>query len=462
MSQINAYLEALTNPFSREAIGAQVPDMYSFPTETQMVKCIFTLGNDTEGNLDFVITPSLFQTIICGSPLVGATQGNCPNRSVATIGGIWISDFNPTSGVMVQVAPVVSSTLSLCQGSWISAGVVDPAVVSSQMQRYRIVGMGCRINCLAAPLNQQGKLVLASFPSPRLCFPTRLAGNTGNVATTASNASYATVMQWLDLPWPDASGYATTEILNVPEAQSVTVADLAVNGAIQWVNKPTATGNVAFRDSFNDVQVTNDLTLGETLSGSSGSALSYTISNALSSVGSNKVTGVTVVSPGLPPVGAVLASGTLATLAGFPVGTYVIGYDDDTSGAPIAIYLSANATSVQTTVGVFTYTIPGSSSSTIDPDYYRIDGWESLVVRGTAMGTTANACQLTVEVIFHVEGCPYVSGSVGSFINGGEAPPVDPILLQRAAQAASEQPFFTRVNDGDASFALIGRKRSAM
>jgi hypothetical protein len=455
---MNQYLAALTDPFGEEAIGAQVPDMYSFPTETQMVRAIFTIGNDSLGNLDFIITPSIFQSIICGNPLVNATQGNCPNRSVANIGGIFIPDFTPTSGVQVQVAPVSSPTLSLNVGSWMSAGVVDPDVVDGQFQRYRIVGMGCRIACLAAPLNQQGKLVFASFPSPRLSFPQGLAGNTGSRVTTASTASYATVCQWLDLPWPDAAGYATNEIINVPEAKSITVADLAVNGSIQWVNKPTASGNVGFRDSFNNIQVTNSLTLGETLSGVAGASTAFTISNALTAIGSNALTGATVVSPGFPPQGALLASGGLVTLAGFPVGTQVLGYDETSGG----VYLSANATSIQTTTGVFNASLPGVSGNVIDPDYYRIDGWETLVVRGSAMGTVVNACQLTVEVIYHVEGCPYVSGAVGTFINGGEAPPVDPLMYQRAIQAASEQPFFTRVNNGNDDFTRIGRKRRSL
>jgi len=454
---MNSYLAALTEPFSRAAIGAQVPDMYSFPTETQMVRAIFTLGCDSNGNLDFVVTPSLFQTILCACPLTGAS----PNNSIANIGGVFCQDFTPNSGVLTRLAPVSSPTLSLNVQSWIASGVVTPETVYEQMQRYRIVGMGCRISSLTAPLNQTGKLVMASFPSPRLSFPSNLAGHTGAVATTASNASFATVCQWLDLPWPDASGYSTSEILNVPEAKSITVADLCVNGSIQWVNKPTATGNVAFRDSFNDIVVSNALTLGEVLQGAApagGVSYSYTLTGATGSIGVNYLTGVVAgVVNGLPPAGAVLTGGT-GVPGTFAAGAVVVGYN----AAQTIVYLSTLSLAITASATyTFTLTLPfvsATGDAVIDPDYFRVDGWETLMVRGTQMGNVVNENTISVEVIFHVEGCPYVSGAVGAFINGGEAPPVDPIGYLEAIQAASEMPFFTRVNDGNAD--IVGRKRS--
>ena len=259
---MESYVAALVAPFSRDAIGAQVPDMYSFPTETQMVRCEFKIGTDENGSCDFIIQPSLFQTILCGCPYVNSSLArSSPNVSAAAIGGVFVSDFNPLAVVtpIAPPVPVSGSITPATTGTWNSCGVLTPGVLNTQMQRYRIVGMGCRIRCLTAPLNQQGRVILATLPSARLSFPAGIAGNTA----TASNASYAQVCQWLDLPFPDASGYQSTEILNIPESMECMLSDLSLRGGIEWVAKPTATGSIAFRDTFNDVVLSSSLNLVE-------------------------------------------------------------------------------------------------------------------------------------------------------------------------------------------------------
>jgi len=537
-TQVSKYLMALTEPFDPGAQGAQIPDMYSFPTETQVVRCEFIIRNDANGNLDFIITPSLFQTLICGSP------SGSPNVSIAQIGGVFCNDFSTVTGSLSQNAT-----------SWISSGVCKPEVVYSQMARHRIVGMGCRVRCLAAPLNQQGRLFMASFPSPRLSFPTRIAGNVNdNINTGASLATYKEICTWLDLPDPDSAGYQTTELLNVPEMVTTDVSDLSIMGPVQWVNKPTSTGNVAFRDSFNDVVLTNVLSIGETINTINSGVLSFTagiIDGQYAGVqaGVNFINIQTTLfqegsyvnnwSNGIPPIGACLigasedwfpegthlvsvvpiqtlanyisrndvtitsgsatinyidwsdpqlpAFGTVLTgsiAALFPYNTTVVGFDTVNlliflNAAPLAgvvtqtiqftgsvlfathasTYTFSQNALVNTTIGniEFEYNIEvacdinAQENPVIDPDYYRIDGWETLAVRGAGLGALNNV-SLAVEVIFHVEGCPQISGSVGTFINGGQKPPVQPNLMDAAVTAAQQSPYFTRV-------AAEGRKR---
>lgn len=451
-----SYLAALVAPFSRDAIGAQVPDLYSFPTETQMIRCEFTIGTDNQGNCDFVVQPSLWQTLICNCP---ATAGGVsPNSSPANLGGVYNAEFSP--GTLGVVTPTSTT-------SWSAVGVLGATIngpLAQQMQRYRIVGWGTRLRCLVAPLSQQGRVILATLPSARLSFPSGLAGNAAGV----SNSTNAIAYTFMDLPTPGAEGYMTTEILNVPESMECMLSDLAIKGGIEFVGKPTASGNISFRDSFNDVALTSSLSLGEVATGNLSSGAITTVQLAATStitVAGNSITFASIggnISYGagtaVVPVGAFMTSALQNTFFGIAtVGavtcTGTVGLVTSWS-APVLVAVPSQAQ-------VYFFTGVSSTGSVLDPDYYRIDGWETLAMRGIGLPINQKAV-MSLEVIFHVEGCPFVSGTVGAFVNGGEAPPIDPGLYQAAAQAACEMPYYRSFQDtlgptAAAMFARVGR-----
>jgi len=488
MADANAYLAALVAPFSKEALGCQIPDMWSFPTETQVVKCEFNFAADKDGNLDFALTPSLFQTVIMSCPEGGKNTG-------VNTGGVYVPDFS----LVANCAPFGPVETTAAVGI---AGVISPEVVQQQFDRYRIVGFGARLRCLVAPLNQSGRLVISTLPSARQALP--------SVALSAGppypyNTAY---YEYLGLPTPDRTGYLTTEMINIPESMECMLSDLSLRGGIEWVAKPTSTDGISFLDSFNNVAVGLN-TEGEYQTGevivekrAPSTFVTWEVDVEMTNADrgppfiSEYVDGVTVVrvrrndekifeytagqSTGAPctvPFGAEMIRQPPG-FSEFPLPCFSMGIGGPQGGSGIGtsgMMLNQYSTGLVTSVGGAYYTFrwheasgvnPLDALTVVDPDYFSTEGWESLCVRGTGLPPSdglGRSPVLSLEVIYHVEGCPKVNGATGTFINGGEAPPVIPGLYQAAAQAASQMPYYRRIAESfsgpsaSAMFAAVGR-----
>jgi hypothetical protein len=132
-SQARKYVAALTSPFSRAANGAQIPDGFSFPTQTRLVKTEYTLRPDVNGNLDFVLLPSLFQSIVGNSlgnvnagPLVGGATSSSDFQ---------YSQFTPTDDVNVQLSAVGGAN-----PTWVGIFLLDSTQVIRYGQKFQVTG----------------------------------------------------------------------------------------------------------------------------------------------------------------------------------------------------------------------------------------------------------------------------------------------------------------------------------
>jgi len=123
------YKAALSQPFSTEANGARVPDMYSVPTSTRRITRTCTLTTDASGNGDVVILPNAFMHLFC-------TQGTLNTGTTATTG----------SGTSYQC--MVTNTTAL----------------SGTLANYRIVGYGVRVIGTQNDTTAQGRLYAATVP----------------------------------------------------------------------------------------------------------------------------------------------------------------------------------------------------------------------------------------------------------------------------------------------------------
>jgi len=263
----NKYLAALTAPFSRDALGAQVPDQYSFPTTTQFVKCNYTISADSNGCCDFTLMPSLYANLLFGVDSTGSSGSNQSN-----CGGVNVSDFN---------------LVDVYSPDWFVAGVAQPAFVQNYYEQYRIVGWGARVMPLLAPLNQSGRLLFSSTPSGANSFPALSLGRVGaldNVdSLPAPLISYKDVLAWNQLPGTDIQGSGvlnilTTEIINVPSSIEFSYSKLSLEGGMEWVSKPTNAKVLEWRTATNDTVVANSSNFGSINLGSSATC---TVENAL-------------------------------------------------------------------------------------------------------------------------------------------------------------------------------------
>ena len=220
-----SYAIAVADPFNPEADGAQVPDVWSFPTSTTKVTLDFAVLCDDDGNCAFTVMPDLVTTIAVQNSLI-----NTPTL----VGGF--------SNQSQNTASVSNPTLQ---------GVVATSALQAQYENYRIVGWGVQVRATQAPLNQQGSVFVAATPvtANRLEHP--------QVTTTAD------WLLWHSFPGTDTTGYTSTQIQNIPEAKILEYSALSAAGGVEFVSKHCTAAAVEFRDSYNNCVVSsNGLILG--------------------------------------------------------------------------------------------------------------------------------------------------------------------------------------------------------
>lgn len=132
---LNSYVCALQYPFSPEAIGAKVPDAYTFPTNSFHHRTTYILG--TAGtSFSGVFIPSPFCTFIDNGKASGSTGiGTNSYGGCYTMGG-------------------ASSVVGLC----------TPSQMSSVCNSFRVVGGGIRIRNLQSEYAAVGRIYAAVVP----------------------------------------------------------------------------------------------------------------------------------------------------------------------------------------------------------------------------------------------------------------------------------------------------------
>jgi hypothetical protein len=130
--QLDSYAASLLDPFSTLALGAQVPDMYSFPTATYHAEGTLSFGNSsTAGLASWLILP---HPTITALDTLGTVSTNMTTN---------LQSYTTATGVYAAVtAPNLYAALS----------------------NFRVVGMGIQIRNLMAVTAATGRIIIAPIP----------------------------------------------------------------------------------------------------------------------------------------------------------------------------------------------------------------------------------------------------------------------------------------------------------
>ena len=423
---MESYVSALLSPFSSKAKGAQIPDPYSFQTETQYVRSEFTINSQPNGlNLgswDCVVMPNIFQSVLNSVPISGVNLAS-------KVGGVY-------SDPQFQLACALATTSSGPAAFVNYAGCVTSTLAAQQLESYRIVGYGVRIRPLSALNDLCGKIIVAATPVARNCI------FTPEVSKLANN-----VYQALDLPGVDQTGFITSEILNCPDSMSASVQYIASKGGIEFRGKMTSPCALSFRPtSF----VANSLvrTWGLTASSAVDSSPEYylQIQDAVASSLTFDLSGAPAARmfSNIPIAGMQLFA-TTAAFAKSGTALATISSVTKIAGTPDVMRITwGAATAIPVGIYILSENIPVEATKpVVDPNFILNEGWSGLCIRG--IGCNQNA--FAIEVIYHVEGPPLI-GNQGALTGATSREPfVDNELFVRVNEYNNSSNSFKYVND---------------
>lgn len=178
------YEAALMNPFSDLALGARVPDAYSFPTEVRHAKLLYTLQPTAGGTVDCAVFPHPLFSVMCG---LGTLVGG-----VDTATGV--------AGVRCT-------------------GVVNLNTLAAAFNNYRVVGGAVRFKWSSTYNNASGRIFLACQPSP------------ANIPLyTDSGTNKSQLYEFCDVPYDSTLTGIPTSILTYPYSLEIPTSELIGNG----------------------------------------------------------------------------------------------------------------------------------------------------------------------------------------------------------------------------------------
>lgn len=427
------YVSTVLAPFSKEAEGGQVPDMYSFPTQTSVLRTQFTLSTmPNSSDLDFVLQPNIYACLAVSFPSASVVTATAPVSG----GNQWF-----------QSVPVTAAGVN----GFVEYGVATPNQMAAQYARYRVVGYGVRIKSILPPLTQQGSIVATQIPSVKewmnfncqvnanylevggsggqfqpptngfipqdpqappdtannlnigaeawLCgglYPAQTDGITTVPLQCSLNPSWASYLQFYEMPGVDNSGFLTQTMLALPVAHQMTVPGLTLDNGMTIIGRQTSPGCYGWRNPGNNPG-------------------SFT-STALSLVSGDDPVSVKT--------------------------TYTLGQQMlcDTSALVPNLKIAVGGAGVTSTQNnCYNNQIVGMT----DEDYVFQDGWSTLCFRaaGLPKSTTAQAV-FTLDIVFHIEGVPFCGSS--SVVSGARYPFYSAGALEQVAQLQSAEAFFKK------------------
>lgn len=218
------YEIALLQPFSRGAVGAQIPDQYSAPTATYHIKNRFTLTTNAGGTADLIMLPNAQVHAFAGT---------------GTISG--------------------GSTLALRDGTvYATSGVITAAgTLAGKLSNYRIVSYGVRVKAITSMTDSKGSVVYGVLPCDSILPFGAGAGvavdcSVGGTAPAAdASATLDKYYQAIGAPYTGAGAAAVLDaggIDNLPVSSSSSVLRLSER-ALEIRPKPTSSYNTVFRST---------------------------------------------------------------------------------------------------------------------------------------------------------------------------------------------------------------------
>jgi len=211
MGDAAAYKAALTRPFSLEAGGARVTDLYCTPTVARTIKRTFTLQSGSAGTFDMVFLP----------------HPSCPIFSPrgSIVSGVqwWLAD-NPAT----QVANGRVDTLD--------------TQLAAELATYRVVSCGIKISATCTGSQTSGLVVMGTVPfAGSLPYSNTVGGQLDNAGPAS------TIGDWLNdngIPSTNGTNIDTSQVPNMAKAQTYTTQTLETS-SLQIV--PRITSPEAFR-----------------------------------------------------------------------------------------------------------------------------------------------------------------------------------------------------------------------
>lgn len=177
---LSKYSLAVLDPFNPKALGARVPDGYSFPTETETFKAKFNVKCNTAFNADWfdlVFKCSLLDTV-CTPAAQDGTQSLAFNT-------------NATLVSLPATLPLVENQPDGYSDTWgqletngflpsSASAIIDNNLTGGKFQwtKYRIVGGGVRLKSQMIPTTATGYLNFYSNPNSRVDYSNQLFTNT--------------------------------------------------------------------------------------------------------------------------------------------------------------------------------------------------------------------------------------------------------------------------------------------
>jgi len=193
LGPVEAFATALINPFSPTAVGAKVPDSYSFPTNSYHIKTSQTIGGVTTSD-------STFGLVYLANPLATVLDVGLIRNGVTSLNGPGgFSRFAGYTGVL---------------------GATTAAQLSAICSGFRVVGGGIRIRNLQPALTGTGRIFVA-------CVPVAENGmiDVGTLTSqTPSAGGYNAIFNNLGLPLPVTC--ATAGIQALPLSDDFVVSSL--------------------------------------------------------------------------------------------------------------------------------------------------------------------------------------------------------------------------------------------
>lgn len=240
-----SFSHALIDPFSVEARGSRVPDLYAFPTNTFRVQTSILLGS-TQTEFGATFLPNPFVSVIDSGAISVA------NPSITSPGGM--RRFGTNTGFLSMTTPTLFTPLAT---------------------EYRVVGGGIKIRNLLPELTATGRIYIAVMPLANGGVP---SWNVLNGAPLTTEANYNNVMARMGLPTIASQRAASLQLL--PLSKDFTVGQIVGDEEIEvpftiyhpdfFRFKPTAADNRAYDGTIGEADdVTFNIATG-VVQGSSG------------------------------------------------------------------------------------------------------------------------------------------------------------------------------------------------
>lgn len=305
------YASALIKPFSSRALGARVPDLYSYPTETISVETSYTVSTTAAGNLCFSINPSPLYTMLGINTVI--TGGNGTTQA---------SYINSTNNIV---------GIAGCN----YFGAVSSTALINRFSDYRVVGAGVQVKPLISYTNASGKIVYSMTPSAPSTSP-YLVVSSGAIAPNDYNVAAA-----YGLPWDGGvSMISAAGLLTDPVSGEISMTELIQKTNLEASLKISSP--VAFEFRNTNLNASGYIVAGDAVSASGFSVTGVTNTSIdETAVQTGGWSNFSLRGIGLQPSAAVLEVRVIFHLEGSPAvntGTGISGASSKTVVKPMSFF----------------------------------------------------------------------------------------------------------------------------